>query len=479
MNRHNWRLGEVALSAVLTTLMPGMFWIGSGIDISLPFLGAALISCYSGFKLARLAFAARPYYLQITFWLFVYVWLGIAASLQIGSGIYPWPSDQCTPENILMAELVIITGLVAFETAIVRTVRRSAQSRSYHFLSSKPGLVRYLLMCGICAGMATYGIVLKGGVANVMVTRARNYRLANAWNLSKQDFLISESFLHTPSFVALLVGIFLLKSGWFTGFRRNTIIVTVVLLSLLNLVTNFPASLARYWLGTVLLSLAILLFQHRKGFRPCFVLGMALVLLLLFPYSDYFRTDSGYSKFSEPVEILEQKGDYDAFEMVVNTLAYQQENGISWGKNLVGAAGFFIPRQIWPTKPVGTGQLVGGFWGYRFTNLSSPLWAELFLAGGFGLLVIALYGYGRAIRRVEERSLSALGAEPVFLAFWAGFQTLVLRGDLMNSVAYSGPALLMIALFVTDFSVKKLSDRLRFGNRNIVSVGAAWSPIAQ
>ena len=86
---------------------------------------------------------------------------------------------------------------------------------------------------------------------------------------------------------------------------------------------------------------------------------------------------------------------YDAFANIMATLEYVTHHGFSFGYQLLSALLFFIPRSIWSSKPVSTGEVVGDYLvdkhNFEFNNLSNPLVSEGFINFGFiGVLLMAL-----------------------------------------------------------------------------------------
>jgi len=77
-------------------------------------------------------------------------------------------------------------------------------------------------------------------------------------------------------------------------------------------------------------------------------------------------------------------------------IKYSEIESITYGRQLVGALLFFVPRSIWPNKPVGSGHFVAenmlmtrySFW---FTNISMPFPGEGYI--NFGILGIILFAF--------------------------------------------------------------------------------------
>jgi hypothetical protein len=132
--------------------------------------------------------------------------------------------------------------------------------------------------------------------------------------------------------------------------------------------------------------------------------------------------------------------DYDAFQMLCYTIDVVDKNGIVWGKNIIGAGLFFIPREWWPGKPLASSlEIAQNVIQYRFSgtdNLSTPLIAEgFYAAGSAGLLVICLV-YWWCLWRLEQ-GLNRGRDDIAFLlsCVLLGMTFIVLRGTLMVAIA--------------------------------------------
>lgn len=215
-------------------------------------------------------------------------------------------------------------------------------------------------------------------------------------------------------------------------------------LLVLNVIVNNPVSNARYWFLTVLVSLLFTAFPSSAAMYRS-VLAMGVVgALVLFPYADRFRYDSaGYRPVdsSSVFEPLATK-DYDQTVMFANTITWVDTRGHTYGRQLAGTALFFVPRSVWNGKPEDTGVRVGQWMGMNMTNLSSPLWTELWVDFGVPGMVgaFALIGYAAArTDRRYARAVSRDGPGPgsvlaVTAPLVAGYTFILLRGPLLQSM---------------------------------------------
>ena len=148
---------------------------------------------------------------------------------------------------------------------------------------------------------------------------------------------------------------------------------------------------------------------------------------------------------------------YDAWSELLATVKYVQVYGLTYGKQLLGVLFFFVPRSIWPDKPVGSGHLVAqnllmtqyDMW---FTNLSNPLPSEGYI--NFGIIGVALFAIilGK-VSRVMDIYQSKNDIRKYISIYISLNMTFMLRGDLMSSFAYligSLLAMYVLPLFINN-----------------------------
>lgn len=179
----------------------------------------------------------------------------------------------------------------------------------------------------------------------------------------------------------------------------------------------------------------------------CIIIGVLFIIPLINVgrYNFTIITSIEALKLNHPINIL-KSGDFDAYANIVHTIHYVQENGVTWGRQLLGSVFFFIPRTIWLNKPVGSGHVVAKYFYFPNFNVSSPLQAEALI--NFGIIGFPIFAmiFGRILRNVDDcykNRINQLRINPDSLAFidvvypfWLGFVFFISRGDLMSSFAY-------------------------------------------
>ncbi len=453
---------RVLLSLSLYTVLAFVFplWIvleSSRSQFNLASLAALVIVELAAVRLGFLALKGALEPLLLTFWIFVAFWMGFAAFAQTLSNRFYWPGVYSTKFQIV-GFLVIFLGLISYEFGrlLSRHIRLSTIIVDSHLTAKR---IAYFALLAFL--LAVFGIFEIGGLFSIVTTRgAAGVHFFGSGDFSKSRILILLTIIRVPSYVALLF-------AWHYWINRRTLLSSrsqssligwvVIGLILLNMITNFPLALARYWLGAIVLSMAFINFRKTRNTMAHWILSFLLILIVAFPITSTFRYAHNISDITQvldmsaPIKHL-YNGDYDAYQQVLNTMRVADRDGLSYGRNFLGAALFWVPRSFWHDKPFGTGAIVANKLGYSYTNLSSPLWAESYYALGVPgvIFIFLLYGYvsgglDHAYKTHDRRSSSLV----VFIVpFWMAFQIFFLRGDLMNGVAYGLPTVVLIWLVV-------------------------------
>ena len=131
------------------------------------------------------------------------------------------------------------------------------------------------------------------------------------------------------------------------------------------------------------------------------------------------------------------------------TVEHVGKHGIEYGRQLLLPLFFFVPRSVWPDKPVGSGYHVSLDWPLTSHNVSSPLVAEGFLNFGLPGSISFLFILGMLVRKVDlsiEGKRHDIMTYPVYGYFIFNLYIL-LRGDLNTAVNYFLPVLLCSAAY--------------------------------
>jgi hypothetical protein len=433
---------------------------GTGLRDSALWMQLAL-TMYAGIRLSAVILTGRRKLLAGSFWLFVYMAMGVAPLAQAVLGRTPTPVVGARTDLTEAVSLVLI-GCVAFDIGSLLARQRPGRERDDRL---RPALVHrrrlYVLTLAAFAGSALLVVTL-GGPAVFFTSRQEIISSVGEAGLSQADSQAGQAIVRGFGTVPALIA-WLVYTRWLVTSRRarrSAVIIAVWLaLAAVNAVVNNPVSNPRFWFLTVLFSLLFTVFPVSAAlYRIALSLGV-VVALIVFPLADRFRyDDANYRPIqtTSPLEPLALK-DYDQVGMFANTLTYVKSGrGHTYGRQLAGSVLFAVPRSVWPGKPMDTGVVIGQWMGATNTNLSSPVWAELwidfgpvgmtagFVALGYAAARVDRRYARRAVRRAPPGSLVAL-AVPLI----AGYSFILLRGPLLQASGRVAIAAFCIALITT------------------------------
>lgn len=233
------------------------------------------------------------------------------------------------------------------------------------------------------------------------------------------------------------------------------------LLFILALLSVSPIGVSRnaaaiYWLPVVI----ILFTKYIKGNR--FIYLMLFGMFIVFPFMDNFRYFSGDIRFKFSMDYLDTMN-MDASQMFMSVLKYDI---VTYGRQLLGVALFWVPRSIWPTKPIGSGAFVAESCNGWFNNVSMPYFAEGYL--NFGLLGLILFIIvagiisGRLDARYWYNPDRFRNPNVGFYLIALGATIFIMRGDLLSSFAYTVGTLISyyIVVRLTVSKSRKIGDTI-------------------
>lgn len=400
--------------------------------------GPAAILIVAGLRFAWIVGVGQQRLAEMAFWLFTYVFLGLAPFVQYRTGETP----ATTPGvDFRLNDSTVVVVLVGVAFVCVGMAARTYRTKSTEMAAPRPTVSpteARVYAFTFCAFLVTSYYVASVGPAALFTSREGLVRSQAAlWpDPALRIVIIAASTM--PLMVAVVA---LLKLRRNRGEKPKTEATAVLVIALAALfLTVNPITSPRYVFGTVLLAVltAAGMSATKRRFRVVALTALAGIVII-FPVADLFRySDSTHVKSSNVFESLTSP-DFDAFSQINNSVRYVERHGVNYGEQSLGVALFWVPRSVWPEKPMGTGPLLAESQGYSVSNLSAPLWAEFYVDGAWLALAIGMFGTGWLIRRGDERAITALKREavPGVLACIMPFYLIILlRGDLMQAMSY-------------------------------------------
>ncbi|MDI9898528.1 oligosaccharide repeat unit polymerase [Rhodococcus sp. IEGM 1409] len=441
-------------AVLMVVVVPGIIVAYTPTPPTNAWMGALLVTTVGGLRYGWIVGEGYRRLVEMSFWVFTYVFMGLAPLTQLRMRVDPATSPRIDPSLAWSTIMVVIVGLAAFFGGLIvarQLWSRLANSRLTRPANTQISLPRVLILSA-CALLVNAYYISKIGPGTLLSSRSAVTERAQV--------VLGESTVASitvaVAMMTLLVSFVALVKYWdLTEHPDRAILVVIVILAVTLLVTLNPISSPRYLFGTGALAVAALfgLFATAKRFR--FVaLSAVAALVLIFPALDAFRySSSAQLKTSSPLESLTSP-DYDAFAQINNTLLFVQNHGTTGGKQALGVLLFWVPRSIWPDKAFDTGILLAESRGYVVKNLSAPLWAELFINGGWIVLVVGMLCLGIVVGiqdRKIEIALRVSRAPTVLSCILPFYLIILMRGSLLQAMSYF-VVIVGCALFVTDWS---------------------------
>nr|WP_225845204.1 hypothetical protein [Streptomyces sp. HPF1205] len=450
-------LGLVVLLPAYVTAQPGTgerdtaFWL------------QLTLTVYAGGRLAAMVLARGRQLVQGAFWLFVYVAMGVAPLAQAVIGQVPTPVVG-PPSDTAWAVALVLVGCLAFDTGALLARHRPAPRWRRPRPQAAVSRRRLWLLVAVAYAGGVVCVVKLGGPAVFFTSRQgvsdslRASGLTGGSGTSQVGAALVRGFGTVPALLALLVLVRWTATSR-PARRSPAVVLALAGLVVLNVIVNNPVSNPRYWFLTVVFSLLFTVFPRSPAvYRAALVTGV-VAALLLFPFLDRFRYDSAPAHRVPAGSVLEPLTvkDYDQVGMFANTLTFAESGaGHSGGRQLASDVLFFVPRSVWHGKPLDSGVRVGQWMGMTNTNLSSPLWAELWLDFGPPGMAAGFLVVGYAAARTDRRYVRRTGPEgrpgtlaAVVVPLVAGYSFILLRGPLLQAAGRIGIAALCLALVAT------------------------------
>jgi len=378
-------------------------------------------------------FSKKISLMDSVFLVFYYTFFWLAPVLQTKEGIYP-NTMPVEPRLVVLTNfylLVFGVGYFAFKNLFKIKIRTIRINEKYYKLNQKTFKILFFLTIIIFISFFNYIITKMISLSGISLD------IETSWMLILNTFIFS-------------FPLYLAYHSSLTMKNINSKVVMLIISILLLLFFKNPFLVKRNALGPIYITLFFIFFKKKfNNFR--ILLFLILSLSIIFPFSqalthnknlvvgDLYETVVIRLKTMDVKQALTSL-DYDAWSNFMAAIKYSEIESITYGRQLVGAVLFFVPRAIWPNKPIGSGHFVAenmlmtrySFW---FTNISMPLPAEGYI--NFGILGIILFAFILALVSKITDNWYQYNDLRLFFSLYVCFHMIfMLRGDLMSSFAY-------------------------------------------
>lgn len=418
---------------------------------------ALLICGISGLRLSTLLARGEARLYLFVFYLYVYVFLGLAPIAQLSAGSFPALTPDVERTDVTAGLVVVLIGIFSFEIGLSlarrrKTSRFEISTRASIWSLANPGAI-YLFIIGSCI-FSLYFIALVGP-ATFFTTRGEVFYSIQEQVSNTATASLARGVAIGTLLVAFGTSAYLLRNHQSSS-KLALVIALTATASLSLFMTNVYNS-PRYIAVVVMAALAssLGLFANPRRVRIAYTVALA-GLIFVFPALGGLRNSRELSSFTNELSSTFMSGDYDSLAQIINSITFSTESGHTYGRQLLGAILVWIPRSIWPDKPISTSSMVANFKGYEFTNLSSPTWAELFVDFGFAGVITGFLAMGYLFAKLDLRILRNLAAQidiPISASLVPFYCIILFRGSLLSTI----PVLLVI--FCSLFIVFRRNSR--------------------
>ncbi len=399
-----------------------------------------------------------------SFIIFNYLFFFLAPVFQISAMNdlnFRFPNDFAfNTSSVVFANLLILIFNIVFIFSYLyfkdkKLGKNKEQATEVNFKYNTPLAILVLLVVCVAIAVFNYDYLLKDISESVYIIKDESTSLL----LLKKKFLF-----FTPLGGIVLTLKHLQMADKINSNKFFVVFSLVIFIVLLFFFKNIFTE-KRNTLGPIYIALIYLFFPKLLNSNAKFFLFMFLSMVIIFPLSSTLtHIDASLEQiFVKPSLIYEsflrfgtisgafESLHYDAFSNIMATVEYVKLYGLSWGYQLLGVCLFFVPRSLWTTKPLSTGELIGNHLfdttPRNFTNLSNSVVSEGFINFGFiGIVVLAIVlAYFIVKFIIWHRSEDCLKQ---FIAFYFAVHLMfLLRGDLTNGFSYFiGPLLSVVFL---------------------------------
>ena len=434
--------GLIYVGLVVLTIIPAISvlvgadgWSGSTKTL------AVLISIGTGAALIQSA-SNRSFSLAWSvFWLWSYVFLGLAPMYQLGTHTFPWLGKF--PDSTVVAALAIVllgcatTYVIGVFTAHAKS-NHELRSITHRITSVWPARIGMFInvVLGVYIAIAIAFVVLIGPALFSGKTALQHQLVLNG-SVPGAGSLF---FISTAGAIVLPAAAIICRKNGAKVWWQLIVVAAIAAL----VVTN-PLAGSRFLTGSFLIAMAGALLVRTSILRymPA---GIGVVLVALFPTLDRARGDG--TGAAEIAVALPQQSlvtfDFDSFEMLLRELSVSgQLDGASPGRWELFVAPFlrWIPGLSDSVHGHISGSAVAKLTSMSYTNVSMPLWGEAHLTGGIAGVVLAFALCGLLLGLIRQPAVHTgiLNARPTRLVVDSSVAALlfiVLRGSLYEVLGY-------------------------------------------
>ena len=365
-------------------------------------------------SLAGIIIDPKPYSLCQIFCLFCLVFMGVAPLYLYIIGYMAWGTVPFGKSAFLGANMLVIVCLLVFLACAYyrRPEPKSPLSLPESDIAGNPASGIFLVAM---AALAT--LIVLWYYRHTPLYLFKRFDGTIKYNGTSQvGVLLVNVFLRSIPPLCLTVSLMQRKRTWWV----------ITLTAILTLVASFPTAIPRYQLAAVFMPAGIMLIPLLRRAK---VLTLCIMVLFvtIFPLLNLARVHDYYTPYTFA------GADFDAYQ---NLLTLMQADIVTYGKQLLGVVLFFVPRSIWPDKPIGSGFEVANDLHLIYSNISMPIFGEGYINFGIVGAIAFTAVVALVFRRLDVRyDFRNMNLSTLLYLLILGECIYLLRGALMPAFA--------------------------------------------
>ncbi|MCF7456230.1 O-antigen polysaccharide polymerase Wzy [Vibrio sp. A1-1] len=372
-----------------------------------------------------------------SYFIFSYIFFGLVPVIEFNKFVVYWGGGGFNEDIYLLLNVIIISVNCLFVVAysyfriVGATVYLKSQDIHSGGFSTIALALFSLLLCLWINNFSILSLLFRGGEFKEVVE-------VSSWLRS----VVYTLFRFIPVFL-FTFSIVCKKSSFFI----NLLLFAVMLLC------ASPLGMPRFMVAALYIPLLVILI-------PRLLSGNNYALLLcggitfVFPFLDNFRRlgESDSITLMPSLDFF-VGGHFDSYQSILRAI---ELDFVSYGYQLLGSLFFFIPRSIWPDKPIGSGAEIAKKANYVFDNISANYLAEGFVNFGYvGILVFIIFfsflasSLDNGFWKKRNKNNNYFNLTYLVLV---SNTTIVMRGDL--NIAINSTVSLCLAIFMAKATFK-------------------------
>ena len=365
-----------------------------------------------------------PYSFDKVYHIFYLFFFSIAPIIQFKNNVALLGTHFSDSEYI-MSLFLLLVSLVLYEILYAIFYKKiKVESYNNQDINEKRNKVNELILILISFSILIAMLFMNN--FNVMSLLLRGGEYTTRQEVSQTSNLIIGKFIRPMSMLIFLCAYI----------RKDISLTTKLILFILLFLSICPTGVARNVTAAIWLPVLLTVAGWARK-RNVFSVILVGGLLIAMPLLNQFRHYEGGSleiglDFSQFEELH-----FDAFSMFMRVV---KDDIITYGNQFLGSVLFFIPRSVWPDKPVGSGCYVADLSDLSFSNISMPFLGEGFINWGypgliFFIVLISYYcsWFDKNYWETENNS----GHYRIKYLILMSLLLFMLRGDFMSSFAYT------------------------------------------